>query len=62
VSFVVSGSNGCPCILTPGVPCQYDMAWGKGTLRGVVEAGVHGGSATPAVGPTRGWLLHEDLA
>jgi hypothetical protein len=26
---VVSGSNDRPCLLTPGVPCQYDLAWKK---------------------------------
>jgi hypothetical protein len=36
VLFMVSVSNGHPCLLTPGVPYQYDPAWGKGALHGVV--------------------------
>jgi hypothetical protein len=53
VLYEVSGSNGHPYLLTLGVPYQYDPAWEKGAIRGIVEADVHRGPATPAVGPTR---------
>jgi hypothetical protein len=51
VSFVAPVNNGHPCLLTPGVPCQYNPAWGKGALHGVVGAGVREGSDTLVVGP-----------
>jgi hypothetical protein len=54
VSFVALVSSGRPCRLTPGVPCQYDLTWGKGALCGVVGVGVRRGPATPAVGPAHG--------
>jgi hypothetical protein len=54
VSFVVPVSNGHPCLLTPGVPCQYNLALGKGVLRGVVGAGVCSGPSMPAVGLAQG--------
>jgi hypothetical protein len=53
VPFVASVSNSCPCVLTRDVPCQYNPAWRKGTLRGVVEAGVRRASATHAMGPPK---------
>jgi hypothetical protein len=51
VPFVAPVNDGCPCRLTPGLPCQYDPARGNGALCDVVGAGVHRGPATPTVGP-----------
>jgi hypothetical protein len=54
VLFVALVSNGCPCLLTLGMPCQYDLAWGKSALHGIVGVGVRRGSDMPVVGPTQG--------
>jgi hypothetical protein len=61
VSFVALVSNGRTRRLTPGVPCQYDPAWGNGALRDVLGAGVHKRPATPAVGPAQGLTSAQRL-
>jgi hypothetical protein len=33
VLFVAPVSDDRLCRLTPGVPCQYDLTWGNGTVR-----------------------------
>jgi hypothetical protein len=51
VPLVASVSYGRPCLLTPGMSCQYDPVWEKGALHGVVGAGVRRGPATYGGGP-----------
>jgi hypothetical protein len=60
--FVAPISDGRPCHLTPGVPCQYNLTWGNGALRGVMGAGVRIGLATPAVGPAPGLTYARRLS